>query len=719
MDVLSSDRPLGDPSDDRLGYAPFAKQLATSLSMLAPPDGLVMAVYGPWGSGKTTVLNFTKVYLGETTTPPVVVDFNPWWFRGHEDLTFRFFDQLLSVLNKRKVFTEALRKKLAGFAALVAEAPGPDIARGSGRFARKLLEPKRDAVARKDEIASELRKQDRRILVVMDDIDRLSTDEVRQLFQVIKAVADFPSVIYLLAFDKEVAIKALAETQGVPGMTYLEKIVQVPFELPLPDKPDLRRLLFERLNAIIRNTPDILFDQTHWANVYFEGVDHFISTPRNVVVLMNSLAVTYPAVEGEVNAVDFIAIEALRVFAPEVYDLVRRNPSAFVGHTGETGLGLMNTEALKTFHNAWISQLSDDALEPLKKLLGRLFPKLASIWSNTHYGSDWLSIWRRERRVCSPDVFPIYFRLAVPSGGISNMEMQAMLALTSDPNTFGRHLIELAEQMRPDGTTRVREVLERLQDYTEENIPTDHIAAIIEAILDVGDQLLLPQDDKRGLFDFGNGMRMERVMFQLFRRLDRERREEILKRAIMRGHALSIKVDLISTLGQQHGKYGSKARPDDDLIVGAEALAELEGMVLQQIRRAASDGSLLGIRDLAHILYRWRDWSRNKDEPGDWVQEQTADDDALLAFLTAFLSIGWRQSMGNMIGTKTYRLNPKVVEPFLDPAPVAERLPDILSREDIPEEQRRAAEQFLREYRLIEQGKDPNDPMFEDELEGG
>ena len=60
---FSADQALHDPGEDALGYAPFAEQLARSITKMAPTEGLVLAIYGAWGSGKTTVLNFVRYYL--------------------------------------------------------------------------------------------------------------------------------------------------------------------------------------------------------------------------------------------------------------------------------------------------------------------------------------------------------------------------------------------------------------------------------------------------------------------------------------------------------------------------------------------------------------------------------------------------------------------------------------------------------------------------------
>ena len=169
-------------------------------------------------------------------------------------------------------------------------------------------------------ISDLLLKTGKRILVVIDDIDRLTHDEMRQLFTVIKALADFPNIIYLLAFDREVAAHAISEQTGMPGEKYLEKIIQVPFELPPVDRLALQSTLLRKLDEILEGTPEGLFDSSYWANVYYDGLNILFKVPRDVVRFINTLSVTYPSVRGEVNPVDFIALEALRIFVPSLYN---------------------------------------------------------------------------------------------------------------------------------------------------------------------------------------------------------------------------------------------------------------------------------------------------------------------------------------------------------------------------------------------------------------
>jgi predicted KAP-like P-loop ATPase len=339
MSTLSADRPSDNPSDDLFGHAPFAKALCDSIHRYRAAEGLVLALYGPWGSGKSTVLSYVIHYLNQHPShhQPVVVTFNPWWFSGQDNLARAFLGQLQAVLpgksDKFLQIGQYLGEFAEGLGGLI-DLTGTTAGVGGifGKVIGKVTKRKpKDIPVLKGKISKLLMEADKRVLVVVDDIDRLTAEETRQLFTVIKAVADFPNIIYLLAFDREVAAQAIQEA-GLPGDRYLEKIIQVPFELPAVDRDDLRKLLFRRLDVALQNTPDGLFDESYWTNVFFDGLDKLFKVPRDVIRFTNTASVTYPAVRGEVNPVDFIALEALRVFLPSLYDTIRHNSDNFAGH---------------------------------------------------------------------------------------------------------------------------------------------------------------------------------------------------------------------------------------------------------------------------------------------------------------------------------------------------------------------------------------------------
>src|SRR5580704_1202423 len=657
---ICADRPGSDPSADRLGYAPFAKRLAESIARMPRAEGHVLALYGRWGFGKTTMLNYVRHYLDEIAEKnrPIVLSFNPWWFSGHEDLVRAFFAQLSAKIGDHKEFPSDVRKRLADLADSLADIPLPYIG-GLAKVAGKMIRPKvKDVEKLKTEISTLLRSQGRRILIVIDDIDRLTSEEIRQVFRAVKSVGDFPNVTYLLAFDKQVVVRSLGELQGGLGEDYLEKIVQVPFELPYVDRVSIRGLFFEQVTGIIAGVDSKDSDQTYWGNVFLESIDKFLESPRDVVRLTNAIAVTFPAVLGEVNPVDFVAIESLRIFAPEVYEAIRSNREMFTGNGAIARHG-QGRELLVEFHKSWLKDVSKRTPtleEPIKNLLTRLFPKLQAVWGNTQFGPECEAEWRLASRVCSEPIFPIYFSLAVPTGEIPKAEINEILGNAADGQKFGNHLLKLAAETRPDGKSRAHALLVRLQDYTARETSTEQIDPIVLALLDVGDQLMRPSDQGSSLFDLGIDVQCGRVVWQLLKRLNAPRPFEVLRDAFTSGRALYLIQKEFIVLAQQQGFYGEQGHPESEWLITREQLAQLKEILIDRISRASKDGSLLHSPRILLLLNFWAE--TNASSAQTWFTEIIKDDAKLAELLEHSLQATSSAQLGDVVGRRHHRLDP-------------------------------------------------------------
>ena len=124
ISALSSDRPSTDPAQDLFGHAPFAKTLAKAIRDYSSGDGIVLALYGPWGSGKSTVLAYVQHELenGPEDDRPIVVQFNPWWFSGQEHLAKAFLGQLQTLLPSKYQGFEKIGNLLAEFSGALGSA---------------------------------------------------------------------------------------------------------------------------------------------------------------------------------------------------------------------------------------------------------------------------------------------------------------------------------------------------------------------------------------------------------------------------------------------------------------------------------------------------------------------------------------------------------------------------------------------------------------------
>lgn len=685
--MFRPDQPIDTEKDDLLGRSGFAKSLADSILAYKAKNSIVTALFGEWGSGKSSVINMALEHLSNASGKlpkeqrPIVIRFNPWNYSDQDQLLTQFFREM-SVALKRKDYGADAKKageQLEAYAeffkplamipdpaglATVLSIAGYQVVKSVGKAATKWGELKTKNLEEvRDELDRLLARQNRKILIVIDDIDRLSSGEIRQIFQLVKVLGDFPNTVYLLAFDRGVVVKALEKVQEGPGVEYLEKIVQIPFELPVISKQEVEALLFSQLDSLIVDIPEGKWDQTYWGNVYHSGIKHFFVNIRDVTRYINSLRFAFSMVKNEVNPIDFLAVTALQVFEPVVYAGIRDNKDVFSGVFSE---GYRGRDAETSQARARCDEILDRVAvlgkEQVKEFLERIFPKLESIYSNTGYGYDWLASWRRAGRVCSPDVFDTFFRLAIPKGELSQKEIETIIGLSVDENAFAESLMKLKDE------GRIVRFLERLEDYTREEIPLERIPAIVGVLMNIGD--LFPEG-KQGMFETDTPMRILRIFYQLGQRYeDQARRFELFKGAIVDAtDSIYTIVHEVGVQGQQHGKWTSKQEqrdPEEKRTVNSAQLDELEKLACEKIREWAASGRLKGYPNLISILYSWQRWCPDgNEEVSRFVRGLVATDDDLIQLLYAFVGKSYSHGMGDYVGRVNWRINLKSVGDFI------------------------------------------------------
>ena len=257
--MFKPDQPIKTFKEDILGRCPFAQSLGNAILSYREKDSIVIGLFGAWGSGKTSIINMALEHIDivlknkADDKKPIIVRFNPWNYSDQNQLVTQFFRQLSVVLRRPDYASDA---KKAGerletyskffeplaliptvglFASILSK-----LFKNIGSATKSWGDLKsNDLNAIKEELNELLRKQPYKIIVVIDDIDRLNNTEIRQIFQLIKSLGDFPNTIYLLSFAKNVVIEALSKVQEGSGVEYLEKVVQIPFEIPLISKQEV------------------------------------------------------------------------------------------------------------------------------------------------------------------------------------------------------------------------------------------------------------------------------------------------------------------------------------------------------------------------------------------------------------------------------------------------------------------------------------------------
>jgi predicted KAP-like P-loop ATPase len=277
---------------------------------------------------------------------------------------------------------------------------------------------------------------------------------------------------------------------------------------------------------------------------------------------------------------------------------------------------------------------------------------------------------------------------------------------------FGQRLLKLADQTRPDGKSRAHAFLVRLQDYTAREIPVEQIGPIVFAVLDVGDQLMRPADQGSGLFDLGIDVQCGRVIWQLLKRLEAPRPFETLRDAFTAGRALYLIQKEFIVFAQQQGLYGEKGHPEREWLITREQLTHLEQILIERIHRASENGSLLHSPRLLLLLSFWAE----KDDAAarTWFAETVKEDAKLAELLEHSLQSTASAQLGDAVGRRHDRLDPDWFKKYVDVDQIMDRVRDLNKNAELPERQRRAARQLLKEYEIRKRGGNPNDRFAEE-----
>jgi predicted KAP-like P-loop ATPase len=541
---FEADVPKVDPKDDAFKRYPFAKRVAELITSRHAAPSAVIGIYGAWGEGKTTVLEYIRRELDGNDV--LLMPFNPWRFGTDEQLLRSFFSTLAQVLKAPlKTTGEKVAEWISNYGELVIPSvevgwgaakldAGGGIAKVAERFSTVELE------TLKTRIESALSSAEHRVLVVMDDIDRLDRNEIHQLFKLIKLTANFSYVDYLVAFDDTVIAAALAERYGEgnlqAGRDYLEKIIQIPLRLPAASEMSLRKFYFAALNEVLADTGvNLAKEDGHlFGSQFANGFELALTTPRMALRYANVLRFALPVVKDEVNVVDFMLLEAVRLFYPNLQKLIRERGLEIVhAHLDEQH----ERTAIGEWVNSALNELGAVQRSSASGVLRFLFPQLESVFGNMHYGSESREAWATAKRLCSTEYFTRYFTYSVSDDDISDAEIGNFIRSAIK----GKEVSALQMVRKAVDSQNSEAFLQKLWRRTVE-IESDNAEAICWVISQCGEFF----SDSHGMFGFtpsGNAARLVEQILLL--RISDKHRAGIALRIVEQAQPLYLAMDCL------------------------------------------------------------------------------------------------------------------------------------------------------------------------------
>ena len=338
--MFYSEKPIISKNEDLLGRKKAASDLAKEIEYYKNKDSLTIGIVGKWGSGKTSFINMVLENFKENDKY-IVIKFNPWNISSRKQLISDFFlqlsnnikkenksDKIIGTIGKSLGTLSKFFKPLGLIPPLSLLGTIGDITEKVSEFINEYLEAeKEDLETLKDNINQELEDLDKKLLIVIDDIDRLCDEEIREIFQLVKSIADFKNTIYILSYDREIVAKALDKTQQDKGEEYLEKIVQVPIELPNITKLELENIFLKKIEQLIEDKEKELDYQ--YLNKLLYIMPQIFNNIREIERYINSISLGIYYAKRELNICDYLSINLIKFFETDLYNYILKSEKIF------------------------------------------------------------------------------------------------------------------------------------------------------------------------------------------------------------------------------------------------------------------------------------------------------------------------------------------------------------------------------------------------------
>ncbi|MFK4134849.1 KAP family NTPase [Pseudomonas luteola] len=218
------DEEISDEANDFLETKTQARSFAETVLASGGHPGLIFGVDGPWGIGKTSFINLAEKIWSEAPQKPILCRFEPLRYASEPDIADRLIKDLSAAI-QREVFAPEFRPAASRYSRLI---------KGKAEISflgfKLAMEPSQETVDDLlDDIDEVLRRIGRRVIIVVDDLDRLDAKTTNSILFATRRTFRLSQATYVLCYDTEILVGTHEE--GVKAREFLEKFVTVKLSL--------------------------------------------------------------------------------------------------------------------------------------------------------------------------------------------------------------------------------------------------------------------------------------------------------------------------------------------------------------------------------------------------------------------------------------------------------------------------------------------------------
>ena len=315
-ELMLNDWPILSSHEDLFDLTNEAIKISKYIDSLSRNKSWSIAITAPWGTGKTSFINLVKEHIKGNEYE--ILTFIPRDSKSYHTIQEDFFSMIVAILSKYDFrCSDTLKKYMASLQLI-----------DNRWFGEKLTNFYKiwDKNSLKESIRNTFISLNKRILVIIDDFDRLSKEEILEVLKLIDSNAAFPNLIFLTAYDKEQVNIALGESYRTKDANFTDKFFNLEFSIPSRPYSYISRYIEEQLCKALdcpSNDERQSIQRTLTSNLAI--FSEHIPTLRDAKRFINQFVTDFEQVRGDVIIDEYLLIQLIKYRYPNHYKEIYQN----------------------------------------------------------------------------------------------------------------------------------------------------------------------------------------------------------------------------------------------------------------------------------------------------------------------------------------------------------------------------------------------------------
>lgn len=399
-----------------------------------PNEKFVIALEGSWGSGKTTILNNLKKYINKDEII-LIDDFDPWSYEDEKSLFRGMFDAILKNIDVN-FSIKNINKFLNTYMDTIFYNSKYEMPYS---FFKNYYTNYNETNQLRVIINDYLKNNNKRILFIIDNIERAEKENIIFLFKLINNILNFENTIYLLSFDDE-KMKKYFEKELNIDYSYLKKIIQLEIKIPKIDKNTLDKLIHTCINNLFKS-----YGIEDMNNDYIALISKNIEDLRDFKRYLNSVTAFQYNIKNYLNCSEAFLLEIIKQETPELYNQIQKNKKFFVSQDMhlDNEIYTLNTNSFNQEGKEFFEKLLKNVDTKYKQILAKLFPFVKKFLENKNLREEYVINDKNEyddsilnKRISNARYFDLYFSQSQNEFTLINTKIENFINVINENNNY-------------------------------------------------------------------------------------------------------------------------------------------------------------------------------------------------------------------------------------------------------------------------------------------